>query len=409
MAAEESDDQPLWLAPELFPPQPTRAPYGVIGEKGKLSEFSTLDELAEYVGTARNTVLAIWTPDSERTMPMDGEPGLLEALRRRNNRIAEVDFSNAKRSGLIFGVVLLWALLSAWANRGFIPFMENQQLGLAALLFFWLAGVPLYEALKLRRETARLSEESLRATEREARFDYWLSLQKMPVTMVLLGMLAAVAAGQAALGLGLNWIDSCLKAGLLKNDLTLPDGTIYTGGYNNGEYWRLWTGPLLHGNLLHLGMNAFALWYLGRRTECLARWPHLVMAYLAALLIGGLASIHLMPDKLSVGASGGIMGLLGFLLVFETLHARLVPKRARIRLVSAAVVIFVIGAVAQSFIDNAAHAGGLVAGMAYAFVAFPKSSSAHRPTSTGLDFALGAGTLVVLTASVLLALWKILA
>ena len=405
----EKTDQPPWLSAELFPPKPTAAPFGVIGNKGKVSEFSSLEELAEFVGAARNPVAAIWTPDSERTTPMEAEQRLVEALRKRNRRIAEVDFSNARRSGFIFGVVFLWALVAAWLNRGKAPILENQQLGLAALLLFWLALIPLYEAIKLRREAARLNAAEMDATAREARFEFWLTLQKMPFTMVLLAMLAATASAQIALGWSIDWFPSCIKAGILKTDFVVDGELIYEGGYRNGEYWRLWTGALLHGNPVHLAMNGFALWYLGRRAESLARWPHLVMAYLAAMWVGGVASIYLLPDKLSVGASGGIMGLLGFLLVFETLHAKLVPRRARKRLAFAVVIIFLIGAVGWSFIDNAAHAGGMLAGMIYAVVVFPKSSSAHRPNSTRLDIVLGWGGLVILTASVLLALWKIFA
>lgn len=413
----DENDQPPWLAAELFPPKPTPAPYGVIGAKGVLVEFTSLEDLADHVGTARNTVAAIWTPESERTIPVEGEPRLVDALRKRTRRIAEVELSNARQSAFIFGAITLWALVAAWMNRGDGAFWENQQLGLAALLLFWFGLIPLYEGFKLRRESERMDTNSLQATEREARFEFWLTLQRMPVTMVLLGLLVAVAAAQVAVGWGdrsffgalLSWgEEAILKAGLLKSDLEIAPGVVWHGGYLEGEYWRLWTGPLLHGGALHLGMNGFALWYLGRRSEALARWPHLAMAFLTALWIGGLASVYLMPDKPSVGASGGVMGLLGFLIAFETLHARLVPRRARKRLAVAVVTIFVIGAVGWSFIDNAAHAGGLVAGMVYAVIVFPKSRSARRPSSTKLDLVLGLCALAALTGSALLAIYKIL-
>ena len=46
------------------------------------------------------------------------------------------------------------------------------------------------------------------------------------------------------------------------------------------------------------------------------------------LCVGGEASARFVAAP-SVGASGGLMGWLGFLMVFETLHKRLVPRRAQ--------------------------------------------------------------------------------
>ena len=55
--------------------------------------------------------------------------------------------------------------------------------------------------------------------------------------------------------------------------------------------------------------------------------------------------------------------MLGFLLVFETLHKRLVPRSARRRLLGALGVTLIIGFIGYQFIDNIAHVGGLLAGM----------------------------------------------
>ena len=115
------------------------------------------------------------------------------------------------------------------------------------------------------------------------------------------------------------------------------------------------------------------------------------------------------PVRTSVGASGGILGLLGFLLVFETLHPRLVPHPSRRRLAAALGFMFVIGVVANQFIDNWAHAGGVVAGMAYAAIVFPRSRSARRPRPTRLDLVVGGVAGIVLTGSVLLAVGRMLA
>jgi membrane associated rhomboid family serine protease len=101
------------------------------------------------------------------------------------------------------------------------------------------------------------------------------------------------------------------------------------------------------------------------------------------------------------------MGWLGFLLVFETLHGRLVPRQARRRLAAGVLLTALIGLVGYRFLDNAAHAGGLVAGMLYAAMVFPASSSPVRPRSTITDRVAGAAALAVLTAAALFAAWQV--
>jgi membrane associated rhomboid family serine protease len=110
----------------------------------------------------------------------------------------------------------------------------------------------------------------------------------------------------------------------------------------------------------------------------------------------------------SIGASGGLLGWLGFLLVFEWLHARLVPRSASRRLLAGAALTALIGLIGYRFIDNAAHVGGLLAGMLYAFVVFPKSASPQRPDSTVTDLIAGGIALAVISAAALFALLRVI-
>lgn len=103
------------------------------------------------------------------------------------------------------------------------------------------------------------------------------------------------------------------------------------------------------------------------------------------------------------------MGWLGFLIVFETLHGRLVPRSARRRLVAGVLLTGLIGVLGYRFIDNAAHLGGLLAGFAYAFIVFPKSTSANRPGTTLTDRVAGTLALAVMTATAVAAVLKIVA
>jgi membrane associated rhomboid family serine protease len=168
----------------------------------------------------------------------------------------------------------------------------------------------------------------------------------------------------------------------------------------------LFTAPLLHGNLVHFLMNAAALLYLGKRMEVFARWPHVPLVFLFAACVGGEASARFLTAP-SVGASGGLMGWLGFLLVFEWLHRRLVPRAATRRLLAGVVLTALIGVIGFRFIDNAAHAGGLLAGMLYAVIVFPKSSSPQRPASTVTDRIAGGLAFAAIAASALFAIVRV--
>jgi membrane associated rhomboid family serine protease len=174
-------------------------------------------------------------------------------------------------------------------------------------------------------------------------------------------------------------------------------------------WWRYLTAPLVHGNLVHWLMNFAALKYLARRAEVLARWPQMIIVFCVSAFGGGMTTAWLVPEQASVGASGGILGLLGFLLVFETLHKQLVPKSARKRLLAGLVLVGVMGLVGFSFIDNAAHVGGLVAGMVYAVLVFPPIASMNRPAVLKQDRIVGSIFLLVLTLAAGFSVLRLLA
>jgi membrane associated rhomboid family serine protease/Tfp pilus assembly protein PilF len=132
-----------------------------------------------------------------------------------------------------------------------------------------------------------------------------------------------------------------------------------------GEYYRLWTVTLLHGDLLHLGFNMYALYLAGTIVE---RWygPIRYLAfYLACAAAGSTASFVFGGDVPSVGASGAIFGLFGVLLTAGRLHHP-VDRQSRAivsQLMFLIVLNLVFGFASGGSIDNAAHLGGLAAGL----------------------------------------------
>lgn len=132
-----------------------------------------------------------------------------------------------------------------------------------------------------------------------------------------------------------------------------------------GEWWRLLTVALVHGSLLHLFFNAYALYNLGGLTERL----YGRVRYLVLLVVGTAAataaSVAWTPAP-AVGASGGIFALVGALGVLGLSRSAL-PEAIRRRLLRdmawIAALNLALGATIP-YVDNAAHVGGLVAGLA---------------------------------------------
>lgn len=138
-----------------------------------------------------------------------------------------------------------------------------------------------------------------------------------------------------------------------------------------GETWRMLSCMWVHGDLAHLLLNGVALYGLGRICEALHGAGRTLFLFLAAVL-GGSALSHLGGADLSVGASGGVFGLMGACIVFGWRFRKELPDNQRRFLLRGIApwvpVNLLIGAVPWLRIDNLGHLGGLFAGAALAFV-----------------------------------------
>jgi membrane associated rhomboid family serine protease len=139
-----------------------------------------------------------------------------------------------------------------------------------------------------------------------------------------------------------------------------------------GEWWRLITSTLLHGSILHLLFNMYALYWLGPQLERALGHSRFAALYFLSALGGSVAS-YWFSDLLtvSVGASGAIFGLI---------TATIVIGREMRTDVSQLIVLLGINVVigfAQPGIDWRAHFGGAVTGAAVAFL-FTKGTRLNR-------------------------------
>jgi membrane associated rhomboid family serine protease len=80
------------------------------------------------------------------------------------------------------------------------------------------------------------------------------------------------------------------------------------------EYWRIITGAFLHGSILHIAVNMYSLYVLGRFMEGALGSPRLLFIYMGSLVASGLGVVFFSaPNVATLGASGAIFGLFGAL------------------------------------------------------------------------------------------------
>lgn len=143
--------------------------------------------------------------------------------------------------------------------------------------------------------------------------------------------------------------------------------------FRQGEWWRILTGGALHGGLLHIYFNSQAFYGFGSTVEYVANRAHLAIVFLLAVVGGGFLSLIFMPSGVSVGASGGIMGLVGYLAVYGYRRkGHLPPDFLKSMLINIGF-IAAFGIIAYQIVDNFGHLGGLLVGAIYGFIQIPRN------------------------------------
>ena len=141
------------------------------------------------------------------------------------------------------------------------------------------------------------------------------------------------------------------------------------------EYYRLFTYMFLHGGMEHLTNNMIVLLIIGDNVErASGKWKYLLI-YFGSGIIAGIASMsYNMVNNLntiSIGASGAIFGVVGAMAYIVTVN------KGRLEDISTRqIILFVIfslyGGLTSQGVDNAAHIGGLLAGIILAAILYRK-------------------------------------
>lgn len=178
--------------------------------------------------------------------------------------------------------------------------------------------------------------------------------REVPVTTALVAVNLAAAAAVYAIWRETADVGALILAGANVKAVT-----------SAGDWWRLVSSTFLHVGLLHLALNMYGLWVLGRLVEQFLGSARMFVVYMAAGIGGSAASLLFGGPGTTMGASGAVFGLLGAAVAELALHRSSYPRRWSgallgnlIFLAAANVVIGLMYPV----IDQSAHLGGLVVG-----------------------------------------------
>ncbi|WP_280152565.1 rhomboid family intramembrane serine protease [Piscinibacter sp. XHJ-5] len=134
--------------------------------------------------------------------------------------------------------------------------------------------------------------------------------------------------------------------------------------------WQVVTYAFLHGDLLHLLFNMFALWTFGSELERLWGEQRYIRFYAASVLAAALSQLVVTTLSGSplptVGASGGIYGLLlGFGMMFPNRQIMLlippIPMKAKVYVLIFGLLELYLGATrTMDGVAHFAHLGGML-------------------------------------------------
>jgi rhomboid protease GluP len=168
-----------------------------------------------------------------------------------------------------------------------------------------------------------------------------------------------------------------------------------------GQWWRLVTAGYLHGGLIHILMNSWVLLSVGAQVEELYGAGRMFVFYTVTTIGGYYLSYLWSPMTPSVGASAGIMGLIGVMIAWGTTHRSAIADAVRGQYIMWVIFMLVIGLLPGN-VDNAAHVGGLASGFGIAYLA---GTQRYEGSPVEKLWKVAAGACIVLTAACFLEMY----
>lgn len=320
--------QHKWDLLDVIPPKPVVWDYGyfINGQ----ANGSTCEGLIDLVqrGTEVNFV---WTPETPEPVYPERVPFLLNAFR--------INLRRQARKTILIGAALI--------AFGIVVAVLFQEWSLVFRNFLSVIGaVTFVEGIWRYTQSRQYSLEHAASDASTARFTAWIKKKSLTgYTVTLVACIVVVSAAQVFSD------DPIRAAGLVKPAV------------RNGEIWRLFTATLMHANFMHFWLNLLALLHFSRIIEQTVQRAYVPLVFVLTAPVGSVFSVLFYPNSTSIGASGGLMGLLGFITIAAYFDKTRYPPRYFRQMIEAIVLVGVFGLVGFSFIDNAGHFGGLVSGL----------------------------------------------
>lgn len=137
------------------------------------------------------------------------------------------------------------------------------------------------------------------------------------------------------------------------------------------QYYRLFTSTFLHADFSHLTSNMVCLFFIGYYLEPIMGHIKYILLYLTSGIFASVCSVvyHSSTgnDALCMGASGAVYGVLGALVIYAFL-SRIKKYKISILRILLLIGFFVVEGMQSTNVDHAAHIGGFVFGIIFAFI-----------------------------------------
>ena len=145
-------------------------------------------------------------------------------------------------------------------------------------------------------------------------------------------------------------------------DVVANFGANYAPFVKSGKFYVLFTSMFIHGNLIHLLFNMYALYIIGPQVESFYGKIKYLAIYFGSGILGALLSDIFLQNSIYVGASGAIFGLLSSIVYFGYHYRAYLDTVIRSQIMPLIIFNIFLGIVIPN-IDTFCHIGGLIGGV----------------------------------------------
>ena len=207
------------------------------------------------------------------------------------------------------------------------------------------------------------------------------------LTYILMGICIAAFVGEVAGGASATGTS-------FGGSRLFEEGALSGPAVASGDYWRVVTAGFLHAGFFHLLFNMFSLWILGSLLEPAIGRVRFALIFFVSVLAGSLGALLVDPNSLTVGASGGIFGLMG--------AAVIVLRNRGINIMESGLGLWIglnlLLTFTVSGISIGGHIGGLIGGALAALVLFDLPDRMRVPPQAANLLCAGLGVAAVVAS-----------